>query len=466
MKNATIKLNLFFTLSFVCFSLFSQNWSPLQNGVNTNINGGVRLLFAFEERMFVAGNGNFSSVNNNATSTCLVYWDNIKWREVETDAIETERITAFITFRDTLYAIGRSSVIDQLHLLIYDSNDDKWGNVPNSSIKRNPNGFSPNWPSVFKAIEYKNEMYMVGRFDSVGGVTAKNIAKWNGEKWSNILDSYSNEIKSEQISDIIEQNDNLIICGKIESINNEPYNNVARWNGYEWDNLNDGLITIDSFLDYWTVTQLATYNGNLYAGGYRANTIENESSYYLNKFNGSYWEGVEGFEDDGSEIRSNEIKDLQVFGNRLFVSRGELGHVLFNNGSSTFKLNEVLNERINSFQVFNDELYAGGLFEGDGGPNGVAKLEGLDNEIDSDLKVNVFPNPTEGGFFVNYELSNNSKFIIRIYNQIGRIIFQKSYNDIAGKYLRQFNISNLSKGSYIIHLISKDFEQSSLLILN
>jgi hypothetical protein len=49
------------------------------------------------------------------------------------------------------------------------------------------NGITTATPEVYDIETYNNELYVLGYFSSIGGLTVKNLAKYNGTSWSNIV---------------------------------------------------------------------------------------------------------------------------------------------------------------------------------------------------------------------------------------------------------------------------------------
>ena|ERR1700722_5452215 len=41
--------------------------------------------------------------------------------------------------------------------------------------------------SIDKAIIVNNELYVIGDFDSIGGIRTERLAKWNGVKWDSVF---------------------------------------------------------------------------------------------------------------------------------------------------------------------------------------------------------------------------------------------------------------------------------------
>ncbi len=109
---------------------------------------------------------------------------------------------------------------------------------------------------------YNGELIIAGSFASVNGVTAKNIAKWNGTTWSALGDGvYSSD--GGEVWSLAVSNGYLFVGGRFVSAGpGLPANNLARWNGANWGTT--GGVTSAGGGVYAMVDVL----GQLYVGGF------------------------------------------------------------------------------------------------------------------------------------------------------------------------------------------------------
>ena len=77
-----------------------------------------------------------------------------------------------------------------------------------------------------------------------------------------------------------------------------------------------------------------------------------------------------------------------------------------------------------------------------------------------------YPNPFNPETKIRYQLPNESKVVIKIYNILGSEVMEL-VNDKkeAGVYEAEFNASNLSSGTYIYKISADDFVQTKKMIL-
>src|SRR5262249_37915513 len=149
---------------------------------------------------------------------------------------------------------------------------------------------------------YNGELVVGGSFSTAGGVSASNIARWNGSAWQPLgnglyarvtaLTLYAGDLvatvdrsvyrwngvdwsglgsvpstpASSSVWALAEYNGQLIVGGRFPSINGVSAANIAAWDGAAWHPLGPGL-TGDTFA---VVTALTVYGGQLVAGGHFA----------------------------------------------------------------------------------------------------------------------------------------------------------------------------------------------------
>lgn len=95
------------------------------------------------------------------------------------------------------------------------------------------------------------------------------------------------------------------------------------------------------------------------------------------------------------------------------------------------------------------------------------KLDDEESEMTIESNVNndfvMYPNPTNGTFYVNYNLQNSTHVSIKMYDMLGQIVETVVDNNLeAGDYTTEYNTANLANGSYIVILTSVDSEGKAI----
>lgn len=184
-------------------------------------------------------------------------WNTDKWAYTS-DAIELE---------DVLIVSGnfeRAGSILTKDIAIFDKRIKQWFPLGDGI-----GGFKADTKNdyVNKMLIYKGELYVAGKFDSIGNLPARNIAKFNfqTQQWSALRFGTDAEINT-----LFIYKDSLLVGGKFGAAYNSEdrsditrTSNVAKWNHTEdkWEGLgvDGGLAT--------SVNAFASYNDTLYAVG-------------------------------------------------------------------------------------------------------------------------------------------------------------------------------------------------------
>ncbi|RLC01235.1 MAG: hypothetical protein DRI57_31365 [Deltaproteobacteria bacterium] len=130
-----------------------------------------------------------------------------------------------------------------------------------------------------------DNLYAGGTFSAAGGVSANNIAKWDGTAWAPLgtgMDHSVQALASDSAG-------NLYAGGHFTTAGGVSANYVARWDGSAWSALGSGM---NDILSFYHVKALACDSaGNLYAGG-NFTTAGGVSANYVAKWDGSAWSAL------------------------------------------------------------------------------------------------------------------------------------------------------------------------------
>lgn len=171
----------------------------------------------------------------------------------------------------------------------------------------------------------------------------------------------------------VDSNTNILYAGgNFWFAGDTPVEYIAKWNGNEWASL-------PSFSGSDAILSMATYNNQLYVGGF-AQT----NSAHLKRLNGNQWESVGG----GT---NGTVKDMEVYNNDLYVAGffDTVGTIQahgiakwdgLNWNSLNFPNYELGGNwvSISCIMMYNDELYVGGRFrDATGEMVNIAKYDGV-----------------------------------------------------------------------------------------
>ncbi|MFN7317255.1 MAG: WD40 repeat domain-containing protein [Phycisphaerae bacterium] len=108
------------------------------------------------------------------------------------------------------------------------------------------------------------DLVVGGVFESVGGVPANNIARWDGSTWSALGDGITGPLGSHVVEFTVLPNGDLVAAGSFSAAGGVTANNIARWDGSTWSALGAG-VGGPSPTGVSTIRLLP--NGDLVAGG-------------------------------------------------------------------------------------------------------------------------------------------------------------------------------------------------------
>ena len=81
-----------------------------------------------------------------------------------------------------------------------------------------------------------NDLYVGGSFTTAGGVSASNIAKWDGSNWS----ALGSGIGGGDVRALAASGGNVYVGGVYTTAGSSSANNIAKWDGSNWSTLGSG----------------------------------------------------------------------------------------------------------------------------------------------------------------------------------------------------------------------------------
>ena len=74
------------------------------------------------------------------------------------------------------------------------------------------------------------------------------------------------------------------------------------------------------------------------------------------------------------------------------------------------------------------------------------------DESNTIIDLNIYPNPSRDVFNVSFTSESKQSIEVRVLNLIGEIVFTEDLTDFIGEYTHQFNLTDYSKGVYLLEL--------------
>lgn len=173
-----------------------------------------------------------------------------------------------------------------------------------------PNGWEPFLPfdadntvEILALLVYDDgsgsSLFAAGRFERIGGVPANNIARWDGQRWRALGDGVTTgqNVMAATMA-VFDDGDGpkLYVGGQFARAGNREVNNIARWDGSNWEPVGNGLYGAPRNSLPYVVTLLPHDDGrgrSLFAAG----SFTHADGAQVNgvaRWDGQAWSGVGG----------------------------------------------------------------------------------------------------------------------------------------------------------------------------
>jgi len=233
------------------------------------------------------------------------------------------------------------------------------------------------------AFDGNGDLLIGGRFDSVNGIAAANLARWNGSVWAPIGSGVPGRVKS-----LLVTSSGALIAGGFFALGTPLQGaNVAQWNGASWQPLGSG--TGSTFLAFFGgVYALAEVAGGLVAGG-SFDLAGGGPALKVAQWNGSSWSAMgAGIEASGATGVPSSVFALQRTVNGELFAAGDFRTISGRDGIGLARWNGsawtpvspvgIGNASTAVHRTLGGDVYLGGTFRDIDGVvcNGIARRVG------------------------------------------------------------------------------------------
>ena len=91
---------------------------------------------------------------------------------------------------------------------------------------------------------------------------------------------------------------------------------------------------------------------------------------------------------------------------------------------------------------------------------------GIDEQNSLSTSLNVYPNPTNGDVYMNYNLDHAAQGTVDVYNALGELVLANSNTVPAGVQMKQMDFSSLNNGIYFMNINADGLQASRTITLN
>ena len=306
----------------------------------------VSSMCIFNNDLYIGGS--FTRVGNiNAKS--IAKWDGNTWSAI---ADVSGSVNALSTYGGNLYIGGTFYYINGILVRFIA----KWNGTAISLVGTGMGGQVYTLTSIETGT--KSGLYAGGDFTTAGGISASKIAKWNGSTWSALGSGMSGTGAFVVFSLTVFDADLYVGGQQITTAGGVSAINIAKWNGTSWSALGSGL---NGTVYALTAINTGNANAGLYAGG-AFTTAGGISANRIAKWNGTSWSAL------GTGVDSS-VNALSALGSNIFVggnftTAGGISakYLAKWDGSTWSNFGSGADSIVRAFHSTGDSIYVGGVF--------------------------------------------------------------------------------------------------------
>jgi hypothetical protein len=331
-------------------------WSALNNGTD----GDIYSLAASATGVYAAGYFTQTDVNSNS----IALWNGSSWSALGLSLSIDAPIAAMVVKDNKLYVGGYFTTMGGIvtnGIAVWDGK--KW-----AALGDGLNGYA-------YALTVKgNDIYVGGDFSFAGSVSANGIAKWDGTSWSALGTGMGGVTPcgcSTAVYALAVNNNKIYAAGSFSEAGGVTANNIAFWDGTVWSALGNGTD------DY--INSIAINNNKVYAAGAFLNAGGTAAN-YIAVWDGSSWSALGNGTDD--EVASIVFNGNDLYAGGYFINAGAVtanGIAKWDGVSwSALGSGSGSDNIVTCLAVINNNLYVGGMFQTIDGmlALGIAKWDG------------------------------------------------------------------------------------------
>jgi len=316
------------------------SWAPL------GADGGpssIRCLTVFNERLIAGGGQGVSA------------WDGDSWTSLGFNTQNSATVEALAVYDDELIVSGYYRVIAGGQAgLIAAWDGTSWSTLGTAL------GQQYYWAAVGALTVFDDELVVGGRFSTINGNSANNIAVWDGQSWSGLGTGTNGEVDA-----LTTYDSRLVVGGIFDSCGVVAAANIACWDGTSWSALGSGIHS----QGWGPAVTLGVFDDKLIAGGY-FNRSGGAVADYLTAWDGDSWSILQAEPNRAVLAMANYDGKLIIGG--MFTAIGEARPARIsswdgNSWSAVISAEPGFNGATRALGVFDHKLYAGGEFTTAGG---------------------------------------------------------------------------------------------------
>jgi hypothetical protein len=189
-------------------------------------------------------------------------------------------------------------------------------------------GLSVASPQAFGMAVSGNDLYVGGYFNNAGGVSARNIARWNGSAWNALGGGIGIYDGDSMVNAVAVADGTLFVAGAFNIAGGTAASNIAQWDGSSWLPVGSGIDSGSFGPNVGKISCLKANASHLYVGGF-FELAGNKQSVHLARLTLDYSApeiAIEAFggsliPDGGAAAGFGNVLHGSVSSQRMFVIR-------------------------------------------------------------------------------------------------------------------------------------------------
>jgi len=365
-------------------------------------------------------------------------------------------LRSIIRYNNDIYAVGTFQGINSKYSGIARWDGSEW--QPLGRGLRNKYGGSTTGVSL-KVLN--NELYVCGFMDSCAGVAANGVAKYNGVSWSSVhnIPKFNINNTPNIIYEVELYKGDIYVSGNFyDSIGGNIWR-MARWNGTQWVGVDGGMKG-----GIGGVNKMVVYKGLLYAAGVFESAGSNPHAKGIATWDGSKWENV------GGGIYYPLLASMQIFDMKVYMDKLYIAGAFTSAGGKPIKYiaswdgtdwcgfgvtDTTFDNGVIALDFYKDTLYIGGGFwsvDGDTTIARIAKYIGTGPDTCGNTTSVNEVKPFTGAFTVYPNPANDLLYLL--WDKNVEYPLEISISDISGRIVLNKRLQNSAESTAIIDVSS------------
>lgn len=433
----------------------AQNWRIVGGGLDND----VRALFADTSQHVLYAGGSFWSsgptIVRGVSEWNHTIWDSLGGGTTQCPSPGCNPVVTFEKYNGEIYAggffLGMQNTTGTGGVA-------KWTGSAWTSVGSS-NGV------IFDFVEFNSDLYAVGNFDSIGGVLAYNIARFDGSNWFPVADTIfrNSSLSSAQVYQ------NQLYVGGTFHVPSLGLHCIARYDAFVWTPVGT------SFLGGCGINTIEVFQNKLIVGGYIATSMGGPAE-GVAQWDGFSWSDIGGGVKDTLGFPAN-VFDFCIHQNKLiaagtfcYAGGAHAKNIAQWDGTMWCGFGSYFSSGITAVESFEDTLYIGGGFWSIDGDNSYQYITqwigtsfdtcgnstGIDSNATAETSgVIAYPNPALHEMKFVFASASEVR-IIMLYDSFGREVWRKESNDTS----IAVSVTDFTPGLYFYGIIED--EQTSV----